>query len=190
MSDTPYLRLVRRLTSLELDSGEAFAEAEFRKRDGTYDKELSVFEVQDEHVVRARTEFCASHEKKPPTARKASVWVVPPSTVSVKPEPGDTRFSFTQKLHRSLVLLTDAEVLTIGQAVFSTLVDRLRSTEVESMRGYVTGRLGARDKEWLDLMAAEDRSHWRQKWGPAPSKQLDFAGATPPQTAAEPGSDD
>lgn len=155
-----HLRMLKRLSSLEENSAEEFLAIEFMTRDGLPDLSISVYEIAEKAVVQTRIEHTASF-RNPPTAQEAAVSLHGFPDIDLSDEPGDTRFNFTTKAHRTLNLISEEELRGVVRSLIEELSARQRIAPYEVMRRYVRDRLEAKDAEWEVLCTDKQRKKWR-----------------------------
>lgn len=159
---TLYLRMLKRLTSLEAASAEEFLQIELTKKQGGLDLDISVYEVADEEgsVVQSRVEHTASF-LNPPAGDEAGICLRGFPQIDVLEEAGATCFEYTRSTHRTLRLLDEDELRQVVQAVLEDRIRRHRLAACDNMRSYVHRRLAVNDKEWVDLCDRKDRKKWK-----------------------------
>lgn len=178
-----HLRMLKRLVSLETSSAADLIEIEFMTRTGEVDLSVSIYEVDDNSVTRARAEHTASF-CNPPKEGQAALSMHGFPDMEVEIASGATRFAFTQQQHRNLNLFDAEELAAVLEAVIADRSARQRLTAQDEIRGYVRGRLEKEDGEWLELCSDKNRKVWR-RWAFINPQQIGIQFADASTTASE-----
>lgn len=155
------LRFARRKAAWETADAAQIRDIEFKNKNGDYDLRPSVYEVNQNEVVRAFAEHAAAAPIDPPGA--ALGIDLSQSGFSLKSEPGNPKFCFTKEKHRELVLSTVADLDEVIAWVCKDINRRRTEITKMSVYQYISERLDALDKEWCDLLKSPDAKDWLKK---------------------------
>ena len=157
------LRIGKRRTSCELRDASEFCRVEFVTKDGTLDVNLSVYEVQQNEIVRTRVEHCAGVGMDPPRGG----WDYDVSDLHSRSPVkciGYTQFVFTQGAHRELRFVNEDELVQFADRLLKDIQNRKVEITKEEMKSYVNVRLREGDIEWLKFLDSNPKCHRWQKY--------------------------
>jgi len=156
------LRILKRHSSVEEASEfEAFFQVEFRRRDGSPDLDLSIFDVDASCLVRTHAECAVSWLQSPPKHRGGLSVEKCTATCTSRATPGDTDFVYTRSHHVELGFLHEEELREFAQQVLAQGLSGDRPATAAQVREYGRGRLDENDQEWLS--ATERKSKWAKE---------------------------
>lgn len=155
------VRFAKRKAAWEEANAAQIREVEFRDKDGEYDLRPSVYEIDEEDLVRAFAEHAAAAPIDPPGSALSIDFLG--VLCRIEPHPGNDRFAFTRDKHRELALSTPAELDAAIEFVCAELCSRKRETSKSSVYQYVSARLEANDGEWRDLAESVAAKDWLKR---------------------------
>lgn len=155
------VRFAKRKAAWETADAAHIRDVEFKDKDGRYDLRPSVYKVEQHQVVQAFAEHAAAAPIDPP----GSALGVDFRGVRFKlePEPGNDKFAFTRDQHLEIALSSKAELDEVIEFACRELTTRRTEIAKASVYKYVSERLEAQDKEWLDLVESPDAKDWLKK---------------------------
>ena len=161
VSSVLLLRVTKRKSSWEDAVGfdESFR-TEFRAKDGSFDLNLSVYEIDDydERVIQTYAEHAAGLGLNPPRGA-TNLDLSYPERPVVK-TPGTSIFQFTKHAHRELPFIDKQELEGFARRLYDEVCIRSRKTTKQQLREYVRSRVAVNeDTEWI----AHCNAH--PKWG-------------------------
>lgn len=159
------LRCVRLRALLRPDVPlEDFAQLVFCARDGSWDRQLSVYELASEHVVRGFAEHMASFASppRPDTGGGLNLADLRP-TDAILASLGATRFVFANEAHREVLSPDDEAVRRLAADAHAELAWRDCTPPATNVKQYVFVAVTNDDPEWLALLADPKKRDWR-KW--------------------------
>lgn len=159
------LRVIKRLSSLEL-APEEVLKVEFWSRDADQpDLRLSTYQVDQEEAARVFAEHTVSFLSPP---RRVGAWPVD-AAAGVRPftpERGATRFRFANERHHELRFQDEADLLDFARSLCGPPPTAPLAREGKELLAYVRGRLAVADPEWVaGLQAAPHGRRWRDAVG-------------------------
>lgn len=155
------VRFAKRKAAWETADAAQIREVEFKDKDGRYDLRPSVYEVEQDQVVRAFAEHAAAAPIDPPgSALGVDLRGV---RFKLEAEPGNDKFAFTRDQHREIALSSPADLDEVIELACRELAIRRADITKASVYKYVSERLEAQDKEWLDLLESPDAKDWLKK---------------------------
>ncbi len=158
MSGSLLLRLVRRLTSLELQTIDDFIQVECIDRDrGGLDLAPSVFDVTESHVTQVTAEFEASFFD-PRKRDQLALTITKVEGLDIAAVRADGSFAFMREQHREIRLFDVNELREFVQRM-TPWFEHQRCTRASAMGAYVASRLAESDLEWDALCKV--RTKWR-----------------------------
>lgn len=162
------LRIARYRASLELTDPEQLIEQEFRTRDGEMDLRLSTYEFpgtdsadRGQRVVQVHAEHSASLLRDPPRGQRSID--LAGLRANIATTRGETKFRFTTKAHRELVLADGADLRDLVVALLQGLHDRTFDVTKAAVIGYAAQRVLESDPEWVAALDAPERNEWRRQ---------------------------
>ncbi len=155
------VRFAKRKAAWETGDATHIREVEFKDKDGEYDLRPSVYEVDRGEVVRTFAEHAAAAPIDPPGS--ALGIDLRDLRFPLEPELGNDKFAFTRDRHREMALSSRAELdELIAHACKDLAVRKVEITKT-SVYEYVSERLEALDKEWLDVLGSVGAKGWLKK---------------------------
>jgi len=130
---------------------------EFPARGGGVDLRPSVYLVERDEVARARAEHLVGL-LGPPVASSGGDFDLS-ELAEVSPAPVAGAFSFTRARHAELLVVDEADLHAIAEALRRD-TDRRIPRKRDGVMRYVADRVNAGDAEWLDLLKAKPK--WRE----------------------------
>jgi len=155
------VRFAKRKAAWETADAAHIREVEFKNKDGQYDLRPSVYEIEKNQVVQAFAEHAAAAPIDPPGSALGVEFGG--SRFTLLSTHGNEKFELTGNQHREVALNSKAELDEVIELVCSELTTRQTEITKASVYAYVSGRLDAKDSEWLDLLDSADAKDWLKK---------------------------
>lgn len=156
------IRFSKRRTSWESTDASFICKSEFKDRNGNYDLRPSVYEIDDQEIVRTYAEHIAAIPIDPERGNGCSaVDFFLGSSVKVEQTVGMKDFQLIFRQHRELVFSDKDEIET----VISTIVDEIEArhwkVSKSDVQNYARERLSAEDEEWI---AVVEKNKTKKRW--------------------------
>lgn len=156
------LRVLKRYTSLEEGSFDAFFDAELREKSGGADLNLSVFDVEAGELLRTHAEFVVSLLQPDPKKNRGGLSLDGcDGDFDATPSPAEAMaFSYARERHVELRFLRESELRAFAEQIFEQRAPRRRCADFAQIVTYGRGRLSAGDEEWRS--ACDARPKWKK----------------------------
>jgi hypothetical protein len=156
------LRVLKRHTSLEV-SLEEFMKIELVAKQGGFDLNLSVFDIDAESVVHTHAEFVVSFlDPEPKKTRGGLSLSACDAAFDAIPCPAtEMLFEYAKSCHLELRFLREADLRVLATQIYNERAVRQLAVSGAAVIGYGRNRLAAGDEEWT--LACEVRPRWKKE---------------------------